>query len=837
MDTLLECQESAPSPKPTMEPADQILVKMTLEQMASLMAGADDWHIRGLPEHGVPAMLVADCGHGVTLCGERSSPATCFPTGIGLASTWNNELMEEVGAVIGRECLALGVSILLGPKLNLHRIPLHGRSFETFSEDPLLAGQLGGAIIRGIQREGVGACVKALTGNNQQKDQHTTSSEIDEETLRELYLRVFEIAIAEGRPCSAMTSYNLLNGENTAESKFLINGVIKGDWNFDGFIVSDWRAVRSEAVYGAGLDLEMPGPGKFYDTASVLQAVEEGRLSTSDVTDSARRILRVALQYGRAEEERGKFSQYLNSPENRRIACEAAEESLILLKNEGAILPMDKYAIRRLAVIGPNAAAARLGGGGSASVTPFESVSPVEAIRRICGPEVEVVHEEGCGLVGSLSAIHDVLEHRDEEGAWHPGLLAEFFNQGEVAGQPDAAWAVPHADFSWGWAAPGPGVTRYEFAVRFSGRIVPRTTGKHSIGVYAQEGCVRLKIDGQSVVDEWTPVAAENDFEGNYATRYRTIELNLTAGQPVAVVLEYGKRAARAAIRLEWSEPGAADLMARALNAAAKADAVVICCGLSNLFEGGNVDRSTLHLPEAQEQLIRRVAKVNPRTIVALNNGGPLVLPWEPEVPAIIESWYPGQDGGTALARILFGEVNPSGRLPDTIAYHFGDHASAKHYPGKNGKAHYAERLFIGYRHFDKVGIKPHYPFGFGLSYTTYEISEPALEKTTIRTDEQLHFSVQVRNTGTRAGKETVQIYFGNVEVGEDEPERILAAFRKFYLEPGEQQEIWFALGPQALGFWDHTISQRCLVPGTYVIQAGSHSRSLEEVRFEIIPA
>lgn len=795
-----------------------------LKRLAGFLAGTDAWHTRGWPEQGIPPMLVADCGHGVTVCGARSSPATCFPTGVGLASTWNPVLMEEVGRTIGRECLALGVSILLGPKINLHRLPLNGRNFETFSEDPLLAGLLGAGIIRGIQSEGVGACVKALAANNQQKDQLTTSVQVDERALRELYLRAFEIAIEESSPSAAMTSYNPLNGENTAESAWLIRQVLRTDWGFEGLVVSDWRAVQTEAVYGSGLDLEMPGPGKFLNPENVIRALHEGLMTGEDVRERAERILRVARSYAKDENGRESYASLLDSPENRAAALRAAEESIVLLKNEGPILPLETASTRRLAVIGPNAASARLGGGGSASVTPFEAVSPLEGLRRLCGDRVEVVHEEGCGLVGKFTVIPEVFTHGEIPGN---GLKAEFFNGPDCSGQPDASWVVPGVDFSWGWAAPGPGVTRYEFSVCFSGRLRARSTGLHRIGVHAQEGVVRLWLRGRQVVDEW-PSDTDPNFEGNYENRHRVVEIELAAGEEIDIRLEYGKRAARAAVRLEWCEPGAADSMAAAERVAGSADAVVLCLGLSNLFEGGNADRASIDLPPVQVELLRRVVAANPRTIVVLNNGGPLAMPWEPLVPAIFEAWYPGQAGGTALARLIFGLSNPSGRLPDTLAVRLEDHAAVVNYPGDGKIVHYREGMFIGYRHFDKAGIEPHYPFGFGLSYTTFRISPPLLEQTEWRCGEALRFQVEVENTGSREGSETVQIYLANPDSDADTPLQQLIAFQKVRLAAGELRVVSFEIPARHFGEW--SVDGRRPTPGRRSLRAGASSRNFQTI-------
>jgi len=794
---------------------------LPVETLACFLAGEDAWHIPACAELEIPAMLVADCGHGVTLCGDRTSPSTCLPTGIGMASTWNVELMEQAGAVLGRECLALGVSILLGPKINLHRVPLNGRSFETFSEDPVLAGTLGGAVIRGIQSQGVGACVKAMVCNNQQHEQHSTNVVVDERTLRELYLRTFEIALETGDPCAIMTSYNPLHGVNTSQNRWLIRDLIKGEWGFRGLVVCDWRAADSEKVYDSGLDLEMPGPGKWLGPEGVLTALAEGHLDEADLRDRAGRVLSVGQRFARDESRRDVYAAELDSEKNRQVALQTALESIILLKNEGDLLPLDPERQKKIAVIGPNAAEARLGGGGSASVTPFYSVSPLEGIREAAGEAVDVYYEEGCSLTGAMETV---------TGCWSGPIQAEFFNGGEFSDSPDTSWEVDRIDFSWGWAAPGPGVTRFSYAVRFRGSLIAQHSGKHRFGVFGQEGAIRFRVNGELMVDDWAPLHDENDFEGAYATRYQTVELDLEAGETVEIELEYGKRAARAAVRLEWEQPGIASPMDRAVQLASDADVAILCLGLCNLFEGGARDREDMDLPGAQRELIDRVTAVNSRVVVVLNNGGPLLMPWEPQVGAIFEAWYAGQEGGRALGRLLFGQACPSGKLPDTIPYQMEDHLSMANYPGDGKEVRYEEGLSVGYRHFDTADLDVHYPFGFGLSYTTFSISEPDWQPGTLAAGGEGTLSVRVTNTGVRAGAEVIQCYVRDVEASVPRPDKELKYFRKVFLEPGEEITVKFSIWHRDLAFWCEQQHAWRVEAGAFEFLVGPDSRNLQTV-------
>ncbi len=800
-----------------------VLQAMTLEEKASMLAGVDDWNLQGVPRLGVRGMKVTDCGHGVTLVGDSDSAATCFPTGIGMASTWNQDLIERAGRVVGRESRALGCSVLLGPKINIHRIPLNGRSFETFSEDPWLAGLLGAAEIRGIQSVGVGACVKAMSANNQQRDQQEVSSEVDERSLREIYFRAFEIAVTYGNPCAIMTSYNRLNGVYTGESRKLITDVIKGDWQFPGFVISDWRSIRTEKVFESGLDLEMPGPGVFYNRGAVLRALEEGMLTEEDIDDKVLRLLTALLEYG----QNGCEHAALDTPEHRSAALMVAEESIVLLKNENSLLPLEKSKLRKILITGPNAVDARLGGGGSASVTPFYSISPLDGLREICGDEVELEYIEGCSMTGTMETMSGCFQHLDSAGQTVPGLLTEYFNDHNPEGEPAATVVTERLDYSWGWASPSPLVRRGALAARFTGEIVPPATGRYRLGVYAQEGCVRLQIGGKTLVEQWTKSEEEN-FEAAFKTRYEILEVDLVEGVSVPIVLEYGKRAARAAIRLEWEVPGSTNPITLAAEAASRADVVIVCAGLSNLMEGGAHDRASIDLPAAQEELIRAVAKANSRTAVILFNGGPVAVPWADEIPALIEAWYPGQEGGRALAKILFGQINPSGRLPDTIPHKLTDHASAKNYPGDGTTVRYEEGLFVGYRHFDSANVEPRFPFGFGLSYTSFEISTPELSASRISADGEVEVTVQIKNTGSRSGKEVVQLYVRPINPPVVRPDKELRAFQKIDLEPGESKTIRFQIHDEHLSYFDIETSSWVCAPGRYEILAGNHSRNLK---------
>jgi beta-glucosidase len=621
-----------------------------------------------------------------------------------------------------------------------------------------------------------------------------------------------------------MTAYSRLHGVNCAENRWLVKDISKGEWAYPGVVISDWRAITTTAAYASGIDLEMPGPGTLLAPEAVCSALQAGLITEQEIHDRGTRVLNLLRQL--AQTAGTGPDHLLDAPEHRETARRVAEESIVLLKNQNGLLPLNPDRLTTLAVIGPNAAEARLGGGGSASVTPPYSISLLRGLHNACGDRINISYEEGCGLVGTMDVIHGCFEHIDTDGRTAPGLLASFYNNGVPDGAPDDAWAVDRVDFSWGWASPGGRVGRVEYAARFAGRMVPRHSGLHRFALYGQEGDIRLRINDTWLIDQWN---GNGNFEDTYATKYQTVSLELTAGQPVDIEIQYKKRAARAAVRLEWEEPGVPSPIDRAVDLARRTEVVVLCLGLSNLFEGGSRDRKDMNLPDVQLELLRRVRAVNPNVIVVLNNGGPLVMPWADQVPAILEAWYPGQEGGSALARILLGEVNPSGKLPDTIPFRLEDHASMANYPGRNGEVRYEEGLMIGYRHFDHAGIAPHFPFGFGLSYTTFEIGTPKIE-----TEDDVTVSVMVTNTGSRDGAETVQVYVAPLNPPVLRPPQELKAFRKVTLNAGESRDLTFKLLREDFAYWDESRKDWTVASGDYEIRAGSHSRDFRSVQVHL---
>ncbi|WP_309398342.1 beta-glucosidase [Cerasicoccus maritimus] len=807
---------------------------LSIDEQLNLFAGRDAWHYPAIPSLNLPAMQVADCGHGVTLVAPPYGSATCFPTSVGMAATWNQPLIEEVGQALGRETRAKNCRMLLGPMVNLHRLPCGGRNYETFSEDPVLAGKMASAIIRGIQSEGTSACIKSFACNNQQFNQKNISAEVDPRTLRELYLKVFEIAYREGQPWATMTCYNPINGEYPGDSQTWLQGVLRDEMGFDGFIVSDWNALQGEGAIQSSVDMEMPGPGKVLTPERLRDALELGLV---DEAELERRLQRIIELYEKCEPAR-KGERYsppeLDSPRHRSIALRAAEEAITLLKNDGALLPFDRTRIKRLAVIGPNAANARLGGGGSASVSPFYAISPLQGIRDLVGDSVDVLFAEGCSQGSNLPTVPpEFLSPVD--GEFGQGLTAEYFQVDHFLSDeaPSVTQTNGQIDFSWGWASPATSLPRNDYVVRWSGKLRLPAAGQYRFSIATQEGIGRVDFDGETVIDCWSDFDPTN-FESAYANRAGEFAIEIDAPRDVELCVLYRKTKTRGGMHFGWETPFSQDPIEAAVELAASCDAVVIAGGLSNQFEGGDCDRKAFALPGCQAELIRRVCAANPRTAVVLKNGTPVdYRDWLDAAPALLEAYYPGQEGGTAIARVLFGEVNPSGKLPDTHPNNWEEVPCMQFYPGENGKTEYGEGLMVGYRHYDAAGVEPVFPFGFGLSYTTFEIGVPKLSGA-LTEGSEIEVSVPVANTGNRAGQEVVQVYLEWVNPPAGRPPRALINFAKLALKPGETQTARLAVHYRDLLTYNADHAAWELEHREFNLCIGNSSRSLQRIKLRL---
>ena len=798
---------------------DELLEQLTLDEKAALTAGADTWHSAAIPRLGIPALVLSDGpsgARGVHMSDGATSAS--FPCGTALAATWNPELIERVGAAIAEDARTKGVHVLLGPTVNLHRSPLAGRNFECYSEDPHLSARIAVAFIRGVQSRGVSACVKHFAANDQEFERMSISSEVGERALRELYLVPFEAAVREAGAWSLMSAYNRLNGTHASEHPWLLGELLKREWGFDGVVVSDWFGTHSTAATAnAGLDLEMPGPARHLG-AKLAAAVRAGEVAEGALDGAVRRLLRLAERTRAFEDAPVAAERAVDRPEHRELARRAAGEAIVLLRNERETLPLRADRLRSLAVIGPNAAVAAIQGGGSARVRPHYSVSPLEAIRKRCGDGVEVHFEPGCTSHKTLPALGpDLLEGR---------LRAEYWNGHEASGAPLLVRESPEASFTW-FGKFAPEIDPRAFAVRVTGVLAPRISGEHEFALISA-GRSRLFVDGALVVDNWTGQEPGDAFFG-FGSAEKRASHRLEAGRRHDVAIEFANvdRPMFGGLKAGCLAVPPADALERAVSRAAACDAAVVVVGLNDEWESEGHDRESLALPGRQAELVERVTAANPRTIVVVNTGAPVDLAWLERAPAALQLWYAGQEAGNALADVLFGDLNPSGRLPQTIPRRIEDTPAFLDWPGENGRSVYGEGLFMGYRWYDARKIEPRLPFGHGLSYTRFDYTNLRTSRARIRAGESVELSLEVTNRGAVAGQEVVQVYVHDRAARVARPEQELRAFAKVALEPGQTRTVRLALGPRAFAFWDPAGRDWVAEPGEFELRAGASSRDL----------
>lgn len=673
------------------EKIEELIGQMTLEEKAGMLSGVGWWHTQAVERLGIPAIMMSDGPHGLRTQKEepndtgfgKAQTAVCFPTGCSVASSFDRNLIYEMGSVIGRECRATGVHMILGPAVNIKRSPLCGRNFEYYSEDPYLASQMAASLIRGVQDEGVGTCIKHFAANNQEYYRTTIDERIDERTMREIYLAAFEYAIKEAKPWSVMCSYNMVNGTHMSENKKYLTEILRDEWGYEGCVVSDWGAVNERAKgVDAGLDLEMPSSNGANDR-EIVRAVREGRLSEQAVDQAVFRVLQLVYRClegtAKAKEAAGTENEVFDRELDHKRSAEMARECLILLKNE-EMLPLS--CSEKVAFIGEFAKSPRYQGGGSS-------------------------HIESVKVDSALQSAMEILE------------------------------------------------------------------------------------DGASKI--------------TYARGYRT----------------------------DHDEVDSA-LIEEAVEAAKAADKAVIFCGLPDAFESEGYDRSHMRLPNCQNELIMQVLAVQPKTIIVLHNGSPVEMPWAGRAKAILENYLAGEGVGRASVEALYGVINPSGKLPETIPFRIENTPCYLNFPGENGTVSYQEGIFVGYRYYDKKKMDVRYPFGYGLSYTTFEYSNLSISEKEVSPEKiRLEVKAEITNTGNLAGKEAVQLYVGLEEPGNRiRPVRELKGFEKVSLQPGETKKVTFVLDERS--FAHYQVADRDgrkagfrITPGNYQICVAASSRDL----------
>jgi beta-glucosidase len=805
---------------------DDLLSQMTLQEKVSMLAGTNMWYTVPVERLRIPSLKMTDGPNGARGAGSLTGgvKTTSFPAGISLASTWNTQLVERVGQALADEAKMKGAQVLLGPTVNIQRSPLGGRNFECFSEDPYLSARLAVSYITGLQREGVGASIKHYVCNDEEFERTSLSSEVRERALREIYLLPFETAVRESSPWTIMAAYNLVNGVAASESPYLLTDILRDEWGFDGVVVSDWfDSVKStSASVNAGLDLEMPAPR--WRGEKLLKAVEQGEVTEATIDTSVRRLLLLFDKAGLFEHPLSIEEQAIDLPERRALVREAAAEGIVLLKNEQQVLPLEPQQLTKIAVIGPNAKVAHTTGGGSAQVNAHYAVTPLEGIVTKLGDHVQVDYEQGCTNYRLLPLLDTRLVFAGTQGN-EPGLAVEYFNSADLSGPPVNRGTQSTADLMW-FALPE-GVDPQQFSVRASGRFTPTGTGPYTFSLVSA-GLSRLFLDGREIIDNWTQQTPGMEYFGFGSSEVKSV-VHLEAGHEYLLALDFAKAEGTvlSAVRLGVLPPVPADAIERAARLAAASDVAIVCVGFGGEWQSEGFDRPDMELPGQQNKLVEQVAAANPRTVVVLNTGSPITMPWLEQVAAVIQAWYPGQECGNAIADVLFGDVVPSGKLPQTFPVRVEDNPAYLNFPGENGKVYYGEGLFVGYRYYDKKRIAPLFPFGFGLSYTTFSYSPLRLSAQEIGPDDTLQVSVDVTNTGQRAGKEVVQLYVRDEQARLQRPDKELKAFAKVHLEPGESKTVTLSLGRDALAYYDDRSRQWVAEAGEFDALVGASSHDI----------
>ncbi|MFI6348829.1 beta-glucosidase [Streptomyces sp. NPDC050560] len=812
---------------------DAALARLDTDDKARLLAGRTMWALPALPAIGLGALVMSDGPVGVR--GVRwtaADPSIALPSPTALAASWDQDLAHRAGVLLAQEARRKGVHVLLAPTVNLHRSPLGGRHFEAYSEDPHLTGVIGTGYVRGVQSGGVATTVKHFVANDAETDRFTVDNTVSERALRELYLAPFEAIVADAAPWGVMTAYNTVNGTTMTEHHALVEGVLRGEWGFDGVNVSDWTAARSTGAVSGGLDIAMPGPRTVFGPA-LAAAVRAGEVSEATLDRAARRVLLLAARVGVLEGAPPAVPPAALPPaaDGPALAREIAHRSFVLLRNEprrgapggGRVLPLAPSAPGTVALIGAAARDARVLGGGSATVFPDHVVPPLEGLTAAL-PEGAVHYALGADLTDELAPAAQGFELR---------AVCR-----DAAGTVLGGCPQPTGQVQWIGDDLPDGVTHATLdTVEITGTFTPRTTGEHAFGTRGL-GDFRISVGGLSRWDGTQGVVEGNDpFAAFFGEPVERARVHLTEGVPVEVsLLHTPDRVFErplpgitfSLVHLPPRRP-ADELIAEAAEAARAADTAVVVVATTERVESEGFDRRDLSLPGTQDALVSAVAAANPDTVVVVNAGSPVEMPWRDEVAAVLLTWFPGQEGGSALADVLLGTEEPGGRLPTTWGP-LADAPVTRVVP-TDGKLAYDEGVFIGYRAWQRPrtpddpaappAAEPSYAFGHGLGYTDWAYESLTLDGTTA--------TVRVRNTGGRAGRETVQVYAapGPGTEGPPRPVRVLAGFATVQAGPGESAEATVALHRRAFEVWDEHTGAWTPVKGAYSIEAGRSAADL----------
>ncbi len=811
-----------------------LLKQMTLEEKVGLLHGNSKFNTAGVKRLGIPGIAMSDGPHGVRRetaadswapVGWEDDYVTYLPTGSALSSTWNPALGRRFGETLGAEARHRNKDIILGPGINIVRTPVCGRNFEYFGEDPCQVGRMAAEVVRGIQDNDVAACVKHYALNNQEWNRGWVNAIVDERTLREIYLPAFEQTVRAGA-LSFMGAYNRFRGQWCCENKHLVAEILKGEWGFGGIYLSDWGGVHSTRDSAInGLDIEMGTSDdydSFYFARPLREAVERGEIPESVIDDKVRRILRMMVKLNMLDPARRKTGSR-NTAEHQQAAREIAQESIVLLKNNG-VLPLDINKTLKLAVIGDNAGRQHADQGGSSAIRALYEISPLEGLKRKGGAMVKITCVPGYsdeGDVAAFESIRDTFLQTFDPKSGIRCWKAEYFNDRDLQGDPVAVRYEKNVEFNWHDQSPAPGVRPDNFSARWSADVRPTASGTYQFALTSDDGS-RLRIDNKVVLDHW----------GDHGEEQKDAKIDLVAGQTYHVEVEYYDASGGAMIRLGWVRPDARTVdpevaFADALKAARAADAVLVFGGQNHRYDTEGVDRRDIRLHGRQNELIEAVAAANPRTAVILVCGSAVEMPWIDKVRCVVQMGYAGMEGGDAIADIVFGDVNPSGKLPITYPKRLEDCPAHKIGEYNDQDCEYKEGLMVGYRYYDTKNVEPLFPFGHGLSYTQFKYANLKVDPKTLQA------RVDVTNIGKREGKEVVQLYVHDVEATVPRPVKELKGFEKVELAPGETKTVTFRLAERDLAFYD-VVSKRWVVePGEFDVLVGSSSRDIRlQTRF-----
>lgn len=778
--------------------AKELVSKMTLQEKIAYISGYTSFSLRAIPRLGIPEIKLADGPQGVR---NHSPKSTLYPSGILSAATWNRELVNKLGKGLGQDSRARGVSILLGPGVNIYRAPLCGRSYEYFGEDPYLTSEVAKQYIQGVQSEGVIATIKHFVANNQEWSRHHASSDVDERTLHEIYLPAFEKAVKEAKVGAVMNSYNLLNCVHTTEHKWLNIDLLRHSWGFKGILMSDWTSVYSAVgAANGGLDLEMP-KGRYMNAENLIPAIQKGVVTEETINLKVQHILQTLITFGLLDKEQKDTSIALDNPYSRQAALELAREGAVLLKNSDNLLPLKG----KIAVLGPNAGVIPTGGG-SGFVTPFSTVSVGQGFSDLQKKNTVV-------LTDDVLFDNVIGEFYVDEATHAAGFKAEYFKNKTLEGTPEVVRTEPTINYNWKADAPLPGFPQDGFSVRWTATYVPRQSGILSLNIGGDDG-YRLIVNDRQIMGDW----------GNHSYSSRGKLFEVEAGKSYTFRIEFYDNISDAMVQFRASMLNESKLT----EGLAKVSNVVLCAGFNSNTEGEGFDRP-FALPQDQVMFIQKIASLHKNVVVVLNAGGGVDFsPWGDQVKGILMAWYPGQEGGRAIAEILTGVISPSGKLPISIEKKWEDNPVYKSYY-ENLKAdykrvNYDEGVFVGYRGYDASGIAPRYPFGYGLSYTTFDYSNLKVEKTGER---QVKVSFDIKNTGKMDASEVAQVYVHDVEASVPRPYKELKGYEKVFLKKGETKRITVDLDERAFSFYDMNRHQFVVEKGGFEVLVGPASNLL----------